>query len=38
MSAWTFLREFTRDPVKVGAVAPSGRALAALEIDAADIH
>jgi len=38
MSGWTFLREFVRDPTSLGAVAPSGEALARLEIDAADVH
>ena len=38
VSAWTFLREFTRDPVTVGAIAPSGPALAKLEVDAAAIE
>ena len=38
MSAWTFLREFLRDPAKVGALAPSGRALAELEVGAAGIE
>lgn len=37
MSAWAFLREFARDPRSLGAVAPSGPALAKLEIEAAEI-
>jgi len=37
MSAITFLREFARDPVLLGAVAPSGRDLARCMIDAADL-
>jgi phosphatidylethanolamine/phosphatidyl-N-methylethanolamine N-methyltransferase len=35
MSAVTFLREFLRDPKHLGAVAPSGRALARRMVDAA---
>lgn len=38
MSAWSFLREFARDPVLLGAVAPSGPALARLMLDAADVR
>lgn len=34
----TFLQEFVRDPVLVGAVAPSGRQLARLLVDAADLR
>jgi phospholipid N-methyltransferase len=37
MSVWTFFREFARDPVQLGAVAPSGRALAGRMVDAAAI-
>jgi phospholipid N-methyltransferase len=37
MSALTFLREFIRDPVQLGAVAPSGPQLAQLMVEAADI-
>lgn len=37
MSAITFLREFARDPVQLGAVAPSGRDLARCMVDAADL-
>ena len=37
MSVWTFFREFARDPVLLGAVAPSGRALAERMVDAAGI-
>jgi phosphatidylethanolamine/phosphatidyl-N-methylethanolamine N-methyltransferase len=37
MSAWAFLREFARDPRSLGAVAPSGPALARLEVAAAEI-
>lgn len=35
MSALTFLREFVRDPVQLGAVAPSGSALARRMVEAA---
>jgi phosphatidylethanolamine/phosphatidyl-N-methylethanolamine N-methyltransferase len=38
MSVWTFFREFARDPVLLGAVAPSGRALARRMVDAAGIR
>lgn len=38
MSALTFAREFVRDPVTLGAVAPSGRALARLTVASADIR
>lgn len=38
MSALTFAREFVRDPVTLGAVAPSGRALARLTVEAAAIE
>ncbi len=38
MSTWTFLTAFARDPVRIGAIAPSGRALARLEVQAADIR
>jgi phosphatidylethanolamine/phosphatidyl-N-methylethanolamine N-methyltransferase len=37
MSMWTFFREFTRDPVQLGAVAPSGEVLAKAMIEAADL-
>lgn len=37
MSGLTFLREFLRDPVRLGAVAPSGRQLARQMVDAANI-
>lgn len=37
MSMWTFFREFTRDPVQLGAVAPSGEVLAKLMIECADL-
>jgi phosphatidylethanolamine/phosphatidyl-N-methylethanolamine N-methyltransferase len=37
MSAFTFLREFARDPVQLGAVAPSGPALARRMAEAADL-
>ncbi|MBA2321237.1 MAG: hypothetical protein H0V89_08780 [Deltaproteobacteria bacterium] len=37
MSAWAFLREFARDPKSLGAVTPSGPALAKLEVEAAEI-
>ncbi|MCA9572949.1 MAG: hypothetical protein KC656_34165 [Myxococcales bacterium] len=33
----TFLREFVKDPVQLGAVAPSGPSLAALMVEAADL-
>lgn len=38
MSSLQFLGEFVRDPVGLGAVAPSGPQLARLEVEAADIH
>jgi phospholipid N-methyltransferase len=38
MSAWAFLREFVRDPVALGAVAPSGPSLARLEVEAAQVR
>jgi len=34
----TFMREFIRDPVCLGAVAPSGRELAALTVQSAEIQ
>ncbi len=34
----TFLREFVKDPVQLGAVAPSGPALARLMVEAADLR
>jgi phosphatidylethanolamine/phosphatidyl-N-methylethanolamine N-methyltransferase len=37
MSMWTFLREFAKDPVQLGAVAPSGVQLARAMIDAAEL-
>lgn len=37
MSMWTFVREFAKDPVLLGAVAPSGPDLAKRMIDAANI-
>lgn len=37
MSVWTFFREFARDPVQLGAVAPSGPALARRMVDAAGV-
>jgi len=37
VSAWTFLREFVRDPVQLGAVAPSGEALARRMVEQADL-
>lgn len=37
MSAITFAREFVRDPVTLGAIAPSGAALARLTVEAAGI-
>ncbi len=37
MSVGTFLREFVRDPVQLGAVAPSGRELARLMVEAAEL-
>ncbi|MEQ1568353.1 MAG: rRNA adenine N-6-methyltransferase family protein [Myxococcota bacterium] len=38
MSTWSFLREFVRDPVQLGAVAPSGAALAQRMVEAADLR
>lgn len=38
MSMWTFFREFARDPVLLGAVAPSGVDLARRMIEAADLR
>jgi phosphatidylethanolamine/phosphatidyl-N-methylethanolamine N-methyltransferase len=38
MSAVTFLREFVRDPVQLGAVAPSGADLARLMVEAAELR
>lgn len=38
MSLWTFFREFARDPVQLGAIAPSGEALAKRMIAAADLR
>jgi len=38
MGAFAFLGEFVRDPVALGAVAPSGAVLAKMEVDAADIQ
>lgn len=38
MSALVFLREFVRDPVCLGAVAPSGPSLARLTVEAAGIE
>jgi phospholipid N-methyltransferase len=38
MSLWTFVREFARDPVQLGAVAPSGPDLARLMVEAADLR
>jgi phosphatidylethanolamine/phosphatidyl-N-methylethanolamine N-methyltransferase len=38
MSMWTFFREFARDPVLLGAVAPSGVDLAKRMVDAADLR
>lgn len=38
MSAVTFLRSFIADPVTIGAVAPSGRSLASLMVEAAEIR
>lgn len=35
--SFTFLREFLRDPVRLGAVAPSGRQLARQMVDAAGL-
>ena len=37
MSVWTFVREFARDPVQLGAVAPSGPDLARLMVESADL-
>lgn len=37
MSLLTFAREFVRDPVTLGAVAPSGRSLARLTVASAEI-
>lgn len=37
MSLLTFAREFVRDPVTLGAVAPSGRSLARLMVESAEI-
>lgn len=37
MSGLAFLREFVRDPVRTGAVAPSGRQLARQMVDAAGL-
>jgi phospholipid N-methyltransferase len=38
MATWAFLREFARDPRAMGAVAPSGPALARMEVEAARIE
>jgi phospholipid N-methyltransferase len=38
MSSLQFLGQFVRDPVGLGAVAPSGPQLARIEVDAADIQ
>lgn len=38
MSALTFAREFVRDPVTLGAIAPSGADLARLTVEAAGIE
>ena len=38
MSVWTFVREFARDPVQLGAVAPSGPELARLMVEAAELR
>src|SRR5689334_217078 len=38
MSTWSFLREFARDPVQLGAVAPSGVDLARRMVDAAGLE
>jgi len=38
MGGLAFLGEFVRDPVALGAVAPSGAQLARMEVDAADIQ
>jgi phosphatidylethanolamine/phosphatidyl-N-methylethanolamine N-methyltransferase len=38
VSAATFLREFVKDPVQLGAVAPSGQQLARLMVEAADLR
>lgn len=38
MSALTFAREFVRDPVTLGAIAPSGPSLARLTVEAAAIE
>lgn len=38
MSGLQFLGEFVRDPVGLGAIAPSGPQLARIEVDAADIQ
>ena len=38
MSTLTFLTEFIRDPVTLGAVAPSGPSLARLIVESADIQ
>lgn len=38
MSAVTFLREFVKDPVQLGAVAPSGAELARLMVEAAELR
>lgn len=38
MSLWTFVREFARDPVQLGALAPSGSDLARLMIESADLR
>jgi phosphatidylethanolamine/phosphatidyl-N-methylethanolamine N-methyltransferase len=38
MSAVTFLKEFVRDPVQLGAVAPSGPELAKLMVEAAELR
>ena len=37
MSMWTFFREFAKDPVLLGAVAPSGADLARRMVDAAEL-
>lgn len=38
MSVRAFVREFVRDPVQLGAVAPSGTDLAALMVESADVR
>jgi phosphatidylethanolamine/phosphatidyl-N-methylethanolamine N-methyltransferase len=37
MSVFTFLREFAKDPVQLGAVAPSGPELARLMVESAEL-